>query len=278
MSARSHSADAVATVGPTNTASAVVDATPASILVVDDEPTIAEVVSRYLQRAGYSTRIACDGPQALAMSAQLPPDLVVLDIMLPGIDGLEVMRRLHEPGQPPVAVILLTARGEESDRIIGLRRGADDYVLKPFSPRELVARVQAVLRRDERRRNEPRGAPVNGAGWSTASWNAAGVGAEPPLLEIDGLRIEPATRRVYVEDREVTLTQRELELLMFLGEHAGRVFSRGQLMELVWGISSYADSSTVTVHIRRLRAKIEPDAEHPRYIQTVWGIGYRLQP
>jgi two-component system response regulator ResD len=235
----------------------------ASVLVVDDEPTIGEVLARYLQRAGYDTRVANDGPQALALSAAHPPDLVVLDIMLPGIDGLEVMRRLHEPqGAPRARVILLTARGREAERIVGLRRGADDYVVKPFSPGELVARVEAVLRRSGARE---RGAP--------------GTPGEPgAALEFDGLRIEPATRRVRADEREVSLTAREFELLAFLARNRGQVFSRDRLMELVWQLPEYTDSSTVTVHIRRLRAKIEPDPERPRYIQTVWGVGYRFEP
>jgi len=224
-----------------------------SVLVVDDEPTIGDIVSRYLERSGFRTRVALDGPQALAMSAEHPPDLVILDIMLPGCDGLEVMRRLHEgDGQAP-AVILLTAKGQESDRIVGLRRGADDYVVKPFSPTELVARAQAVLRRGTQRES---GAPV----------------------EVGDVRIDPATHAVRVRDREVRLTQREFELLLFLARHPRRVFSRDDLMEHVWELSYYTDSSTVTVHIRRLRAKIEADPENPRHIETVWGVGYRLTP
>ncbi|HWX44636.1 MAG TPA: response regulator transcription factor [Solirubrobacteraceae bacterium] len=256
-----------------------------SVLVVDDEPTIAEIVARYLERAGYQARVAGDGAQALALSAQSPPDLVVLDIMLPGIDGLEVMRRLHEQDGPSARVILLTARGREAERIVGLRRGADDYVVKPFSPGELVARVEAVLRRG------PTGDPVPGA-------------ESQSELRFDGLRVEPATRRALVGvgdaegvervtvaasegagvsenaagEREVALTAREFDLLAFLAQHPGQVFSRDRLMELVWQLPDYSDSSTVTVHIRRLRAKIEPDPEHPRYIQTVWGVGYRFQP
>jgi DNA-binding response OmpR family regulator len=231
----------------------------ASVLVVDDEPTIGEVVARYLERAGYRARVASDGPQALALCAQSPPDLVVLDIMLPGIDGLEVMRRLRAQGPAPARVILLTARGRESERIVGLRRGADDYVVKPFSPGELVARVEAVLRR----------------GRSAADERTA---EHPPALEFEGLRIEPATRRVLVGEREITLTLREFDLLVFLARHPAQVFSRDRLMELVWQLPDYTDSSTVTVHIRRLRAKLEPDPERPRYIQTVWGVGYRFQP
>jgi two-component system response regulator ResD len=225
-----------------------------SVLVVDDEPTIAEVVSRYLERAGYRTRVAADGVQAIEAAADLRPDLVVLDLMLPRIDGLEVMRRLREHGRDRIAVILLTAKGEESDRVIGLRLGADDYVVKPFSPAELVARVDAVLRRVE---VTPR---------------------DEPAIELDGLRIDPAGRRVFVAGEEMQLTQREFDVLLFLARHPGQVFSRNQLMDAVWQYSFYSDTSTVTVHIRRLRAKIEPDPAQPRHIQTVWGVGYRFQP
>jgi DNA-binding response OmpR family regulator len=229
------------------------DQAGASVLVVDDEPTIGDVVSRYLRRAGFQTRVALDGPQAIAMSAEQAPDLVILDVMLPGLDGIEVMRRLHEGERERPAVILLTARGEESDRIAGLRRGADDYVVKPFSPGELVARVQAVLRR---------GAPST---------------AEETPLEIDAIRIDPTERAVRISGEPVMLTPREFDLLLFLASHPGTVFSRAQLIELVWQFPVYSDSSTVTVHIRRLRAKIEPDPESPTYIQTVWGIGYRFK-
>jgi two-component system response regulator ResD len=226
--------------------------TKSSVLVVDDEPTIGEVVARYLQRAGFETHVAIDGPQAIAMSARHCPDLVVLDIMLPGIDGLEVMRQLRQGEQPHPAVILLTAKGEESDRIIGLRQGADDYVVKPFSPGELVARVQAVLRR--------------GGGESTDS----------RTLRFEGLEIDPVARTVLAAGERVALTQREFDLLAFLARHPGRVFSRDQLMELVWRFPFYSDSSTVTVHIRRLRAKIEPEPERPSIVETVWGVGYRF--
>ncbi|MDQ6810426.1 MAG: response regulator transcription factor [Actinomycetota bacterium] len=237
------------------------DRTRGSVLVVDDEPTIAEVVSRYLERAGYETRQARDGPEAVSIANSWRPDLIVLDVMLPGFDGLEVMRRLHEdglqrrgPGGPP-AVILLTARAEESDRIIGLRRGADDYVVKPFSPAEIVARVDAVLRRTVR--VEP--------------------ATEPDAIEIDGLSIDPACRTVAVEGREVTLTSREFDLLLHLASNAGRVFTRDQLMEAVWNASLFSDTSTVTVHVRRLRAKIEPDPARPHYLQTARGVGYRFR-
>jgi DNA-binding response OmpR family regulator len=225
-----------------------------SVLVVDDEPTIAEVVARYLDRAGYETRIAGDGLQAIEMAGAQRPDLVVLDLMLPGLDGLEVMRRLRDADHGHVAVILLTAKGEESDRVIGLRLGADDYVVKPFSPAELVARVDAVLRRVD----------------------TAPEQAEP--LEFEGLRIEPAGRRVFVNGEEAQLTQREFDLLLFLARHPGQVFSRNQLMDAVWQYSFYSDTSTVTVHIRRLRSKIEREPAKPRFIQTVWGVGYRFQP
>jgi DNA-binding response OmpR family regulator len=229
------------------------------VLVVDDEPTIAEVVGRYLDRAGYGVRTAADGPSALASAAQQRPDLVVLDLMLPGLDGLEVMRRLREADRgretrARMAVILLTARGEESDRIVGLRLGADDYVVKPFSPAELVARVDAVLRRVD----PP---PVN-----------------EPVLEFDGLQIDPAGRHVRVCDQEVALTQREFDLLLFLARHPGRAFTRAELMDRVWQYAFYSDTSTVTVHVRRLRAKIEPDPARPRHLETVWGVGYRFRP
>jgi DNA-binding response OmpR family regulator len=225
-----------------------------SVLVVDDEPTIREIVSRYLERAGYRASLAADGPQAVAMSAEIAPDLVVLDIMLPGFDGLEVMRILRDRPAPRPAVILLTAKGEESDRIVGLRRGADDYMAKPFSPRELVARVEAVLRRTspEPETREP--------------------------LRFDGLEIDPAARSVTVAGERIMLSQREFDLLAFLATSPGQVFSRDQLMELVWQCPYYNDSSTVTVHIRRLRAKLEPQSDSPRFIQTVWGVGYRFCP
>ncbi len=223
-----------------------------SILVVDDEPTIAEVVARYLVRAGYETRTARDGPSAVAEATSRRPDLVVLDIRLPGIDGLEVMRRIHEDAEERVPVILLTAKGEESDRLIGLGRGADDYVVKPFSPLELVARVDAILRRTEGRPN----------------------GHEP--MRFDGLEIDPRARRVAVRGREVDLTAREFDLLHFLARHPDQVFSRDQLMDRVWEFSFYSDTTTVTVHVRRLRAKIETDASNPEWIQTVWGVGYRF--
>jgi two-component system, OmpR family, response regulator ResD len=224
------------------------------ILVVDDEPTIAEVVSRYLERAGYATRVAGDGRRALELHSERAADLIVLDLMLPGVDGLEVMRRMRNGHTRRPAFILLTAKGEESDRIVGLRLGADDYVVKPFSPAELVARVDSVLRRVD---PEPE--------------------QEPPL-EFGRLRIEPAARRVIADGAECALTVREYELLLFLARHPGQAFSRHALMDRVWGYSFYTDTSTVTVHIRRLRGKIESDPARPQHIETVWGIGYRFAP
>ena len=225
-----------------------------TVLVVDDEPTIAEIVARYLERAGYHAHVAHDGQQAIEAAARERPDLVVLDLMLPHIDGLEVMRRLRENDGDRMAIILLTAKGDESDRIIGLRLGADDYVVKPFSPAELTARVGAVLRRID-----------------------TAPGHEAPIA-FDGLRIDPAARRVEVRGAETQLTQREFDLLVYFARHPGQVFSREHLMDAVWQYSFYTDSSTVTVHIRRLRAKLETDPGQPRWLQTVWGVGYRFQP
>ncbi len=229
-----------------------------TVLVVDDEPTIVEVVSRYLERAGYRTCSAYAGPEAVSVAQSRRPDLIVLDVMLPGFDGLEVMRRLSEgvdPAHPATPVILLTARGEESDRIVGLRRGADDYVVKPFSPAEIVARVDAVLRR------------------ATPS---ADDELAPPIVS-GGLRIDPVARTVERDGREVALTAREFELLWHLANSPGRVFTREQLMESVWHADVFGDTSTVTVHVRRLRAKLEPDAANPRYIETARGVGYRFR-
>ncbi|MGE5282438.1 MAG: response regulator transcription factor [Chloroflexota bacterium] len=237
--------------------SSVAEESHGTVLVVDDEPTIVEVVSRYMERAGYETLAAADGAEALRLAGLHDPDLVVLDLMLPEIDGLEVMRRLHDGDGKPVPVILLTARGEESDRLVGLRRGADDYVVKPFSPAELVARVDAVLRRvsPPAVEDEP-----------------------PPPIEIGPLRIDPGMRTVELDGEEVSLTQREFDLLAYLAENPGQVFSRDQLMEAVWNFPFYTDTSTVTVHVRRLRAKLGDDPAQPRFIETVWGVGYRLRP
>jgi two-component system response regulator ResD len=228
----------------------------ATVLVVDDEPTIVEIVGRYMERAGFTTFTAADGYKALDLATEHRPDLVVLDVMLPGIDGVEVMERLQERSGPRIAVILLTARGEESDRLVGLRNGADDYVVKPFSPAELVARVEAVLRR-----------------------TAPPVTAEdqPPIVH-GPLRVEPASRRVFLDGEEIMLTMREFDLLAFFVANPGRVFSRDQLMETVWGEPWFDDTSTVTVHVRRLRAKLGDDPAESRFIETVWGVGYRFRP
>jgi DNA-binding response OmpR family regulator len=223
-----------------------------SILVVDDDPTVSDVVRRYLERAGYQVRLAADGHGALASFARDRPDLVVLDLMLPGIDGLEVCRRLRT-GADGVPIVMLTALGEESDRVLGLQLGADDYVTKPFSPRELVLRVQSVLRR-----SVARPAPV----------------AES--LVDDGLELDVTRRIAKLDGAELSLTVREFDLLAFLMRNPGRAYRRGELLEAVWGWT-FGDQSTVTVHVRRLREKIERDPAAPRRILTVWGVGYRYE-
>ncbi len=227
------------------------------VLVVDDEPTVREVVSRYLELGGYRVAVAGDGHAALelALSSKAPPDLVVLDLMLPGMDGLEVCRRLRAAA--PVPIVMLTARGHEADRIVGLELGADDYVVKPFSPRELVARVRSVLRRTR------------------------GVGdpaVQQARLRVGDLMIDPATREVEIAGRPVSLTAREFELLLFLARHPRQVFTRGQLLQQVWEYTWLGDTSTVTVHIRRLREKVEDDPSDPQRVQTVYGVGYRFVP
>jgi two-component system, OmpR family, response regulator ResD len=232
-------------------------AQPASgrtVLVVDDEPTIAEVVARYLERAGYETVTAGDGLEALRVAEERRPDLIVLDLMLPGLGGLEVLRQLGESDGPRTPVIVLTAKGEQDDKLVGLGSGADDYVVKPFSPSELVARVDAVLRR------------------------VLPDGDDSEPLRFDGLEIDVRAHRVTAHGEEAQLSQREFDLLQFLATHPGQVFSRYQLMDRVWEPAFHGDPGTVTVHVRRLRTKIEPDPERPRFIQTVWGVGYRFQP
>ncbi|MER6038597.1 MULTISPECIES: response regulator transcription factor [unclassified Streptomyces] len=218
------------------------------ILVVDDDPTVAEVVAGYLDRAGFTVDRAGDGPSALERAAGHRPDLVVLDLMLPGMDGLEVCRRLRERGSVPV--VMLTARGDEDDRILGLEVGADDYVTKPFSPRELVLRVESVLRR-------------------------ARPAAPGGRLGAAGLTVDPQARRATKDGGELLLTLREFDLLAFFMRHPGRAFGREELMREVWGWD-FGDLSTVTVHVRRLRGKVEDDPARPRLIQTVWGVGYRF--
>jgi DNA-binding response OmpR family regulator len=222
----------------------------AVILVVDDDPTVREVVVAYLQQAGHETLEAPDGPNAM-VAARALPDLVVLDVMLPGFDGFEVCRRLRED-QPDVPIIMLTALGEEEDRIAGLGSGADDYLSKPFSPRELVLRVGSVLRR-----------------------------ASPPIAlqpRQDGnIRIDPIARAATIDGRPLNLTAREFDLLSHLLHHPGEVFSREQLLSSVWGWE-YGDLTTVTVHVRRLREKVEESPSQPTRLVTVWGVGYRWDP
>lgn len=225
------------------------------ILVVDDEASVVEVVSLYLKRDGFRVRVARDGQEALMQIHQSKPALVVLDLMLPKIDGLEIMRRLNDdPGQT-VPVIMLTARRQETDRIYGLELGADDYVVKPFSPAELVSRVKAVMRRTYGQMTEMQERP----------------------LTFDTLSIDPNTRIVLINGDSVELTATEFNLLWFMASHPRQVFKRDQLLESVWGFSEYVDPSTVTVHIRRLREKIESDPGNPRYLLTVWGVGYKFE-
>ncbi|MDP8900391.1 MAG: response regulator transcription factor [Actinomycetota bacterium] len=225
----------------------------AKVLIVDDEPNIREVVRLYLRRDGHAVVSAADGEEALELFRTSDPDLVVLDLMLPKVSGLEVCRRMQAERRVPL--IMLTARGAEEERIVGLGLGADDYVVKPFSPRELAARVAAVLRRAGE-------APPGDAG--------------ERVLAFDGLRIDPNTREVLVGGEPANLTAREFDLLYHLAASPGRVYTRDHLMEVVWGYAFSADTSTVTVHMRRLREKVEPDPAHPRYLQTVWGVGYKF--
>lgn len=227
------------------------------ILVVDDEASVVEVVGLYLRREGFSVRAAGNGREALASIRERRPALVVLDVMLPEVDGIEIMRRLRDDQRSDIPVIMLTARGQETDRIYGLELGADDYIVKPFSPAELVARVKAVLRRT--------------SGGSLLS------GDQQPVSHGD-LTVDPGTRVVELNGEEIELTATEFNLLWFLVCHPRQVFSRDQLLENVWGYSEYVDPSTVTVHIRRLREKIEVDPGKPRLLLTVWGVGYKFDP
>ena len=223
------------------------------ILVVDDEPMVREVVVAYLEREGFRVDEASTGAAALQQIDESAPDLVVLDVMLPEIDGFSVLTELRKTGDIPV--ILLTARTEEPDRVLGLELGADDYVVKPFSPRELVARVRSVLRR-----SAPTVIPTG-------------------VLDFDALRIDEQARVVTLDDSEIEMTPKEFDLLAFLARSPRQVFSRSQLLEQVWDSSAdWQDPSTVTVHVRRLRRKLENDQENPRWITTVWGVGYRFEP
>ena len=225
--------------------------TVSTVLVVDDEPSVRDVVVRYLRQAGYRTLEAGDGNDARDLLELEMPSLIVLDLMLPGMDGLALCRWIRERSELPV--IMITALGEETDRLTGLELGADDYLAKPFSPRELVARVKAVLRR-----------------------SSPPASAQP--IEFGELVIDPARREVRRAGAPLRLTTLEFDLLWFLATNPNRVFERGELMSNVWGYTSELDTGTVTVHMRRLRAKIEEDPSRPRHLETVWGSGYRLTP
>jgi DNA-binding response OmpR family regulator len=221
------------------------------VLVVDDDPIVSDVVRRYLEQDGCRVRLARDGGAALAAVAEQEPDLVVLDLMMPGIDGLEVCRRLRRD-RPGLPVVMLTALGEEADRVAGLEVGADDYVTKPFSPRELVLRIRSVLRRS---------APA----------------ATPPAVLTDGDLVADTGRRLAeIGGMPLALTVREFDLLIFLLRNPGRAWSRAELLDRVWGWQ-FGDQSTVTVHVRRLREKIEVDPAEPRRLLTAWGVGYRYE-
>jgi DNA-binding response OmpR family regulator len=222
-----------------------------NVLVVDDEPIVRDVVARYLARDGHSIVQASDGEAARALFELDTPALVVLDVMLPGMDGLALMRWIRERSNVPV--ILLTARGDESDRIVGLELGADDYVTKPFSPRELAARVRTVLRRAPE--------PLQG----------------PDRLEFGDVAVDTANREVTKGGAALRLTLKEFDLLCFLAANPNRVFSREQLMERVWGYEAAVDTGTLTVHVRRLREKVEDDPSRPQFLETVWGAGYRFR-
>jgi DNA-binding response OmpR family regulator len=224
------------------------------IAVVEDETSIAEVISLYLRRAGYQVQVYHDGQAALNGMERQMPALVVLDIMLPSLDGFALTRWLRDRSDTPI--IMLTARREESDRIAGLEMGADDYVVKPFSPQELVSRVRAVLRRANK---------------------SAQDSAETPLVFTD-LHIDPLSRTVIVAEQEQFLTAKEFDMLWWMARHPRQVFTRDQLLESIWGLSDYIDPSTVTVHIRRLREKIEANPSEPRHLLTVWGVGYKFEP
>ena len=226
-----------------------------TILVVEDEASIAEVVSLYLKRAGYNVQIASDGKKAMNIFERQTPDFVILDLMLPEVDGLSLTRWLRDRSNVPI--IMLTARREEIDRIAGLEMGADDYVVKPFSPQELVSRVRAVMRRLGRDQVEAE---------------------NERSLSFENLSIDPRSRVVKVKGSEVVLTAKEFDMLYLLAQHPKQVFTRVQLLERVWGGAQYIDPGTVTVHIRRLREKIEDDASKPARLLTVWGVGYKFEP
>jgi DNA-binding response OmpR family regulator len=231
-----------------------------SILVVEDEPSIAEVVGLYLQRAGYQVQTAADGKIAMTVLENGIPDLVILDLMLPEIDGLSLTRWLRDRSDVPI--IMLTARREEIDRIAGLEMGADDYVVKPFSPQELVSRVRAVMRRIKRA--------------SSSQEEQASASSERPLTFGD-LTIDARSRTVTVSGKDIPLTAKEFDMLYLLAQHPKQVYTREQLLDRVWGGAEYIDPGTVTVHIRRVREKIEANPSNPVRLVTVWGIGYKFE-
>jgi DNA-binding response OmpR family regulator len=224
------------------------------IVVVEDEPNISEVVSLYLKRAGYAVASFADGVAAFNALKDKLPDLIILDVMLPGMDGFTLTRQLRDRSDVPI--ILLTSRRDETDRIAGLELGADDYVVKPFSPQELVSRVRAVLRR-------------SGSLQETGNEN---------VLIFGDMAIDPQLRLVTIKDQEISLTAKEFDLLHQMARHPRQVFTREQLLEGVWGMSDYIDPTTVTVHLRRLREKIEKVPASPLHLVTVWGVGYKFEP
>jgi DNA-binding response OmpR family regulator len=223
------------------------------VLVVEDDATVSSVVSAYLERDGYDCRIAIDGPSADQTWVQWQPELVILDVMLPGFSGLEVLRRRRESGDE-TPVVMLSAHGEEEDRVVGLEFGADDYLVKPFSPRELALRVQGLLRREQRLHS--------------------GASSRRPIVRA-GLLIDLAAHRVTQDGQEIQLTHREFDLLAFLASYPDRAFTKEELLRRVWGWD-FGDTSTVTVHVRRLREKLEPDPSDPQLVLTVRGVGYRF--
>lgn len=225
------------------------------ILVVEDEPSLAEVVSLYLKRAGFQVQVANNGRQAMSILEKQIPDFVIMDIMLPEVDGLSLTRWLRDRSDVPI--IMVTARREEVDRIAGLEMGADDYVVKPFSPQELVSRVRAVLRRIGR--DQP---------WAVSE----------RALSFDSIQIDPRTRVVMIKESQIELTAKEFDMMYLLARHPKQVFTRDQLLERVWGGAEYIDPGTVTVHVRRLREKIESEPSKPKHLLTVWGVGYKFEP
>ena len=233
----------------------ILDMSETKILVVEDEPSLAEVVSLYLTRAGFQVQVAADGKEAMEILEKKIPDFIIMDLMLPEIDGLSLTRWVRDRSDVPI--IMVTARREEIDRIAGLEMGADDYVVKPFSPQELVSRVRAVLRRTGR--------------------DQTGSNSDQKLV-FDSISIDPLTRVVTVNESQIELTAKEFDMLYLLVRHPKQVFTRDQLLERVWGGAEYIDPGTVTVHVRRIREKIESDPSSPKHLLTVWGVGYKFEP